>query len=141
MSATFEVKDIIQFIGEEFNLERIGEDTDLYYDLDIGGDDFFEMIADFSERFKVDVSKYLWYFHSDEQSINIGGLFFRPPNRRVKRIPVTPKLLTQFANSGGWGMVYPEHTLPARRWDLIINRILAFVLLAGICVYLMWGKV
>ena len=41
---------------------------------------------------------YLWYFHSDEEGQNIGGLIVKPPNLKVKRIPVTPKLLLDFAN-------------------------------------------
>jgi hypothetical protein len=134
---TFSVKDIIAFLGEEFNLERVGEDTDLYLDLDISGDDFFELIADYSKRFNVDVSEYLWYFHSDEQSINIGAWFVKPPNKRVRRIAVTPKLLTQFANTGKWEINYPPHALPEKRWDLIINRILALLALGGMCVAVM----
>ena len=135
--SNFTSKDIIVFLGEEFNLERIGEETDLYRDLDISGDVFFGMIADFSEKFKVDVKDYLWYFHSDEQSINIGGWFVKPPNKRVKRIAVTPKLLAQFANSGKWEINYPDHKLPIKRWDLIINRILALLALGGMCVFAM----
>jgi hypothetical protein len=63
---------------------------------------------------------------------SIGGAFFRPPYERVTRIPVTPAMLLLFANSGVWEIGYPAHTLPKKRWDIIINwiAIIAFVIIA-----------
>ncbi len=46
------------------------------------------------------MSNYLWYFHCNEEGTgSIGGMFFNTPYKSVNRIPVTPKMLTEFANS------------------------------------------
>src|SRR6202163_3555503 len=39
--------------------------------------------------FERPLSAYLWYFHTGEEGFNIGGLFFRPPNAKVREIPIT----------------------------------------------------
>jgi len=116
--------EIITFLEEQLSVEKVLADTDIYQDLDIGGDDFFEMIAEYSKKFEVNISNYLWYFHSDEEGVfSFGALFFKPPYKRVTRIAVTPNMLTEFANSKSWGVNYPEHIVPTRRIDLIINRV------------------
>jgi len=52
------------------------------------------------------------YFHHAEEGTDLG--FFSPPNKLVKHIAVTPKLLYEFALIGKWDLVYPEHQLPKR---------------------------
>ena len=75
------------------------------------------------------MSGYLWYFHAAEEiGFGIGAIFFDPPNYRVKRMPVTPAMLTEFANKGKWDIVYPDHTLPKYRYDLLINTVFIWVL-------------
>jgi hypothetical protein len=80
-------------------------------------DDFHELIEKYAVELNVDMNAYLWCFHSDEEGQNIGGLFFKPPYRRVTRIPVTPDKLISFAISGKWSMQYPSHNLPKFRVD------------------------
>mgnify|MGYP003576077959 CR=1 FL=1 len=111
---------------------EITPDTDLFVEQGICGDDFDEMMGAYQQAFNVDMNSYLWYFHSDEEgSFNsIGGAFFKPPYERVKRIPLTPKLLLEFANQGSWGIQYPDHKLPKRRWDIIIHQILLVLVLS-----------
>jgi len=96
------------------------------------GDDFHEMIEKYAKKYSVEMKGYLWYFHADEESgwNNIGGWFFKPPYSRVARIPITPLMLTDFANRGKWDLQYPEHKLPKKRSDILINQILLGVLLA-----------
>ncbi len=118
------LNDIYNFIAENcgVNADELAPDMDLSRDMGIEGDDFFELEAEFEKRFSVDMSTYRWYFHHGEEgSFNIGGLFFKPPYSRVKRIPITPELLRQSANAHSWQLTYPEHQLPPRRFDLIIN--------------------
>lgn len=110
------------------SLEEINKDTDIFSDLGIVGDDFHEMMDSYFKQFHTDPAGYLWYFHADEEGgwNDIGGAFFNPPYNRVNRIPVTPAMLQGFANEGKWGILYPEHKLPKRRYDLLINRVLLF---------------
>ena len=43
---------------------------------------------------------------------------------RVNRIPVTPSLLTEFANKCKWDIKYPNHKISKRHYDSLINQIL-----------------
>ena len=71
------------------------------------------------------MDNYLYYFHTDEEghSNSIGRIFFKAPYERVKQIPVSPALLFESANEGRWLFTYPEHSLPKRRYDILINQI------------------
>jgi hypothetical protein len=113
--------EVINFIEELSDNKRINPDSDIFGDVGVTGDDFHEMIEKYSKVFSVDISSYLWYFHTNEEGHNFGGLFITPPYKRVERIPVTPNLLHEFAITGKWRIEYPKHTMPPRRWDLLIN--------------------
>lgn len=116
--------EIIKFLEELSGYDDIQPHTDIYKDVGMVGDDFHEMIETFAKHYSVDMSNYLWYFHADEEGISsIGSLFFKPPYNRVKRIPITPQMLTDFANSSKWEISYPPHSIPAKRYDLLINTI------------------
>ena len=43
---------------------------------------------------------------------------------RVKRIPITPEILTKFANTKVWEIDYPEHQIPKFRYDVLIDQII-----------------
>ena len=119
------------FIKELSGIDEINTESDIY-SLGITGDDFHEMIAEYSKNYKVDMSEYLWYFHADEEGLSFGKLFFKPPYSRVERVPVTPKILAEFAETRKWTYKYTGHELPNKRIDLIINQIIVivFVLIA-----------
>lgn len=106
---------------------KVSDTIDIFEDLGCVGDDFHELIEDYAKEFKVDMSNYLWYFHGDEEgSLNsIGGWFFKRPFERVKRIPVTPNMLLEFAEAKKWNIQYPYHNIPKVRVDIIINYALA----------------
>ena len=130
-------ENIISFLTDLLACEKITSQTDIFSDLGVVGDDFHEMIEKYSKIFKVDMTSYLWYFHADEEGHSIVGSFFKAPYERVKRITVTPKMQTDFANKGKWSIAYPEHTLPKRRYDIIINRVLVFGFLVYIAIKLL----
>lgn len=121
-TAMHSITDIYAFLGPENSREPLHPDTDIMVALLLYGDDFHKLIEEYTEKFGVDMSGYLWYFHSWEEGLNIpGALLFKPPSSRVQRIPVTPAMLLDFAQSGKWTLIYPAHTLPAHRWDRAIN--------------------
>ncbi len=122
------LNDIMQFIIDKTGCktDEVNAESDLLNDLGCSGDDFDELISEYSTKFNVDMSSYLWYFHSDEEghSNSIGRIFFKAPYERVKHIAVTPTLLLDSANQGKWLLTYPPHTLPKRRYDILVNQIL-----------------
>ncbi len=96
-------------------------------DLGCYGDDFHELMEEYAKKFNVDMESYRWYFYTEEEgSSSIGGIFFKAPNETVERISVTPEMLLEFANKKKWGIEYPTHTVPRKRYDLLIN-IIVFV--------------
>jgi Protein of unknown function (DUF1493) len=117
--------EIIDFIKKRTGSENITSDTDIFADGTVG-DDFHELIESYAKTYSVDMTNYLWYFHADEEGgwNSIGGLFFIPPYKKVQRIPVTPALLNDIATKGRWDIKYPQHNVPKRRYDILINKIL-----------------
>ena len=124
------LSEILEFVKGLSGLEEISPESDIF-NLGVVGDDFHEMIEKYTETYGVDMTNYLWYFHADEEGQNFGALFFKPPYSRVDRIPVTPRLLSEFAETKKWSVNYPEHKLPKKRIDLTVNQILiiAFILI------------
>lgn len=120
-------QEIIEMLMDYSGNDNVTENADIFGELDMWGDDFHEIIENYAEKYSVDVSTYLWYFHTDEDGLSVGGRLFKPPYMRVKRIPVTPLMLSQFAASGKWDIDYPEHVIPKRRYDILIDQILGIV--------------
>ena len=110
--------------------------TSLRKDLGVEGDDFFELEEAFAEKFRVDMSGYRWYFHHGEEGtwLSIGRLFFPAPYDRVVEIPVTPQLLLDSANAGKWIVQYPDHELPRRRYDSLIDQFVYLTLIGLLAV-------
>jgi hypothetical protein len=132
------VDEIMEFVGECTGAKTIQPDSDIEDDLDCTGDDFSELMEDFSDKYSVDMSTYLWYFHADEEVfINLGRWLFLNPYDRVEKISVTPALLAECANKGKWDIQYPEHKLPEKRWDIFLSPFvfaaLVFFTCPGIC--------
>lgn len=138
MNDKYSIEDIKHFIVHKTgcSYEEVKEDADIDQDLGCTGDDFHELMNEFSVKFNVTLDNYLWYFHTYEEGHlnNIGRIFFKAPYERVKKIPVTPLLLLQSANEGKWNLTYPEHKLPKRRYDILINQVL-FVLVIVFLIY------
>lgn len=133
---TYSLDDIVKFVVEKTGCseEEVMSESDLMNDLGCSGDDFHELIDEYAKKFNVEMKSYLWYFHTNEEGNNIGGVFFKPPYERVKHIAVTPQILLQSANEGKWLIEYPVHELPKRRNDIIINQIL-ILLVISILIY------
>jgi hypothetical protein len=117
--------DIEVFVQECCGIRRTLKASDrLEEDLGITGDDYFELIDEYSKRFDVNVDGFLWYFHCHEEAFNPGALFFPAPSSQVKRIPITLEHLLAFANSRKWDISYPPHSLARRRYDIYITWLL-----------------
>ncbi len=133
-------EEIIQFLKEETCEDKITSDTDIFNECGVDGDDCDELFLKYSEIYSIDMSAFLWYFHYQEEgslNFNPGSLFFKNPHQRVKTIPITPKMLTDFANSKIWKIDYPEHQLPKYRYDMIIN----YIVLSIIFIWLIYSLV
>ena len=119
----FTYDDVYVFLVQQLGVKRetLTPETSLFDDLGVDGDDFFELADAFAHRFNVDMSGYRWFFHHGEEGFNIDWILFKPPNRRVRRIRVTPKLLLESANAGKWALEYPAHKLSPIRWDRMLS--------------------
>lgn len=113
--------DIAEWVKNEVGCDEPVDEATSLQELGVYGDDWDELMTAYAERFRVDMSEYLWYFHTREEGQSIGGLVFRPPNRGVHQIRVRIAMLREFAGSGKWSIDYPQHRLPNRRYDLLIN--------------------
>jgi hypothetical protein len=118
--------DVLSFVRRETERPDAEAGEDIFADLHCTAKDFTKLIEKFGRRFNIDTSNYRWYFHTNEEDHSIGGMFFKPPFERVKRIPVTAEMLWEMANVGYWNIEYPEHEIPSSRVDYLIN-ILLFI--------------
>lgn len=134
-------KDLIALITDNVgvNATELLPDADIEHDLGCAGDDFFELMDVYAERFNVDMSGFLWFFHNTEEGYKLGGLFFLSPDKRVQRIPVTLDLLVDSALNRKWTVNYPPHKIPNKRWDIGISVILALVVMTWAAISLL-GK-
>ena len=129
MARAYNIDDIMAFLAKETLAKKIRPQSDLFRNLGVDGDDFEDLMDAYSKSFSVDMTCYLWYFHHQEEPLNFGKLFWKSPNQRVRRIPVTPTMLLDFAHKGTWALEYPAHRLPAKRYDILIHGIVAILLL------------
>jgi acyl carrier protein len=107
--------DVQKFLGQELGTDeaQLSPDISLLDDLGVDGDQFDELMGEFAERFGVDMSGYLWYFHHGaDDGPDPADLFFRPQS--YDQITVTPRLLLESANAGRWLVEYPPHRAPQR---------------------------
>ncbi|MFN3669750.1 MAG: hypothetical protein ACK4VY_10610 [Brevundimonas sp.] len=124
---------VLEFLADAWDWTRpLSDDEDLFDALGIDGDEGLDFIDAFVARFDVDATSYLWYFHHGEEGWNLGALFYTPIHERFGRIPITLAALTDAVRTGRWPISYPEHCVPSRRWDILINRILGVAMLAGL---------
>lgn len=129
------VDQIQAFVGEQAGYRQpLPEEASLQEDVGLYADDLHEFMDEFAKRFHVDMSSYLWYFHTGEEGLNPGALFFAPPQARVPEIPITLRLLREAAELGRWPLTYPPHSLPARRYDILISQLL----IGGFAVAMLW---
>ncbi len=115
------------------------EATSLQSDIRLYGDDVDDLLAAYAERFGVDLTGYLWYFHTGEEGFNLGAVFFPPPNARVPEIPITLGMLHDFARRGRWAVEYPRHSPPRSRPDLRINQLLTLGFVGVVVVVVVRG--
>jgi hypothetical protein len=118
---------VLTFLKEKTGMEDLHADTDLYAH-GVTGKQFNELVRSFGRRFNVNTENYLWYFHTDEDGMNFGAIFVKPPHERVKRIPVTPFMFAEFAEMGSWTIEYPPHEIPGSRLDHLLNVIIVFAI-------------
>jgi hypothetical protein len=89
----------------------LSDDADIFDRFGIDGDDAFEFIDRFATKFEIDTTNYRWYFHHGEEAfLNFGAWLFKPPYRRVDRIPITPQVLTEPLRAKRWPLKYPKQT-------------------------------
>lgn len=123
------IEEMIVFVQEQTSAEEVKPESEIGNDLGVDGDDFDDLMIAYQKKYGVNLDEFRWYFHyAEEGSWNsIGASFFKAPHQRVTHIPVTPQLLLEMANKGKWDFPYPQHKLPKRRYDILLNQILFFL--------------
>ena len=123
------IAEIYSFIQTELEVPEtlLNNDTDLFQTFDISADASEDFIDKFATKFKVDLDDYCWYFHHGEAGLNLGGFIVAPPYKRVERIAITPDVLLKSATKRRWKVKYPEHQIPKKRWDMVINKAILFL--------------
>ena len=91
-----------------FALEKITSTTDAVRDTRIDGDDIDELVAEFGQQFRVDVSGYRWYHHGGPEGCNPLWLFYKPWWSRKTYVPMRICDLVESARRGTWVIQYPE---------------------------------
>lgn len=117
----------------------LASDDDIFQNARISGDDADDFMFRFAESFDVDMTSYRWYFHHTEEGYNLGGVFFKSPDRHIDHIPITITLLAEAAHARQWQVEYPTHELPRVRKDILINQLMLGVGLLGMTVFL-WAR-
>lgn len=133
MSAVSTVAEINALVRKHTGARgMLSEETDLHSDLRLISLDLEEFLDEFAKRFDVDLSEFLWYFHTEEDGVSLGRLFFAAPQDLVTRIPLRLALFYQAVELGRWPVDYPEHSLPRRRWDVVVDQCLAAAMALGL---------
>jgi len=111
--------------------------VDIFETYGIAGNDAFEFMERLTEKHEIDMTPYRWYFHHGEEGLSLGSFFFKSPDQRVKRIPITPEVLSLAIHDKRWPLEYPEHEMPMARWDIRFNQlfIIAGVIVFGVAVW------
>jgi hypothetical protein len=124
------LNDIYQFVEKETGIKtnQLQPKSDLCEEFCVYGDDLFVLIESFGNFYGVNIESFLWYFHSPEEASSPFCLLFPQPNKRVSRIPITPELLAEYANTKNWGLDYPTHDLLNKRWDIILLNVFFYTL-------------
>lgn len=131
---------VLNFIEDFWRWKApLADDADLFDVLEIEGDDAGEFMDAFVARFDVEAGNYRWYFHHADEGWNYGALFYKPIYRRFGRIPITLAVLTEAVRTKRWPIDYPEHVVPGRRWDIVINQVFGVVFLGGVIAWAGWA--
>jgi acyl carrier protein len=85
------------------NESRLGRNTRLYEDLKIEGDDAFELLESFKEKFKVDMTDFNYNEYFSGEGIDLIGAIvsiFKRKKKRLKSITIAD--LEKAAVNGMW---------------------------------------
>lgn len=122
-----------QFVSEQCDFDGpLQDDEDIFRRVGITGDDAADFVQSFVARFEVDMSSYLWHFHTEEEGFNVGAGLFLSPEQKVARIPITLRLLAEAVSLNTWPVEYPDHEPPRLRNDILVNRTILVAVLGGL---------
>ena len=125
----YSVEDIINFLEDAWgDAKTMHPESDIFNELGIDGDDTDDIIHGYAKKFNVDMSGYLWYFHSGDEATAGNPFKSFPFGRLGGRIPITPQMLADFANKGFWDVDYPNHEFPFK--ESTATNVARYVMLA-----------
>ncbi len=105
------IEDIIFFIEAETYVKGIKPQDDLYEEHGICGDDLYDLLIAFGERYQVDLKTCHLAFHTHYEGMAFASLFLVKAPGGGELIPITPETLLDSAHEGKWTIKYPEEAL------------------------------
>lgn len=105
------IADIISFIEKETYSKGITPDDDLYKKHGIVGDDLYDLLVAFSEKYQVDMRGCHLEYHTHAEGQMFTRLFPVKAPGGSELIPITPQTLLDSAHEGKWTIKYPEEAL------------------------------
>ena len=101
---------VIQIVAEQSGIARdkLTDDTRIFEDLHLDGDDVVELVEQVATTFGVDMASYRWYHHHGPEGCNPLWLIVRPWWMRKTHIPIRVADLIEAARTGVWPLAYPE---------------------------------
>lgn len=130
-------KSVLDFIRKHTGIYNIMPEDDILETHQVYGDDLDDLMKNFALEFDVDMQSYLWYFHNRDEGFSIGKFIFKPPYKKVSRIPVTGKMLAGAVEQGHWDYNYPPHKVSKLRWDVYFDVFVLIVLLFAVLYFIM----
>lgn len=109
MNWRYTTDDITDYLEEVWgDAKTLHPDADILDELGITGSDTDAIISGYAKRFNVDLSGYLWYFHTESEAAVANSFYVAPYEKLGGRIPITLQMLVDFAHKGFWDITYPE---------------------------------
>ena len=107
-----DLKDRIRiFLAEETganNLEEIDDGMDIVNGLKIYGDDVWELMKNFGQKFNVDMNNFRWYHHSEPEGFDLRWIFRKPWWEKKTHVAIRINDLVESAKQMKWDLNYPE---------------------------------
>ena len=110
MSGTWdeEFAAVARFLGKKIGRspDSFTPETDLLYDLGIDGDDYEEIIIEFTQQHSIISKEYKWQFHHGPEGCNPIWLLFPPEILKRTRIPIRIKDFLEAKKRKTWEFLY-----------------------------------
>ncbi len=133
------IRSFIEIYASDYpSVDAISDTSDILAYFEWEGDDAEEFLEAFCDAFNVNMDKYLWYFHHQDEPPGRGFInsIIQRPWMRVERMPITIIDLAETIKSGEWSMEYPKHDISIPRKEIILGVFVFAILPLSVIIWL-----